>query len=223
MIKTTTVQDVIYERLLEDIISGKMQPGSKLVLSSIAKQFDVSIMPVREALMRLEAGKYVVIERNRKIVVNQLSAENLRNILEARLVNECYLAEKSALRRSEESIEKLERLHEEIKEITDIKSYLRSNREFHFTIYDEAGAPVVVDIIRPLWERVYPYLHILFEDDPNWNNPEWIRNHEKILEGMKEKSVKLVTEWLKKDLVMAAEKIITMLEKSREQNIYKIC
>ena len=120
MIKTITTQDVVYEKLLADIVSGKMKPGSVFTMSSISKQFNVSIMPIREALMRLEAGKYIVIERNRKAFVNQLSVENLRNMLEARLLNECYLAEKAALRRSEESIKKLESIHEEIIKIGEM-------------------------------------------------------------------------------------------------------
>ena len=161
--------------------------------------------------MRLEAGNHI-FERNRRISVNELSVENLEKKLGARLLNECYLAAKAALRRSEESIKKLERIQEEIIKIEDIEFYLQRNREFHFTIYNEAGASVIVDIIRPLWERVYLYLHLLFRKDPTWNDRKWIRNHQQMLEGMKKKFAKQVSKWVKRDLTIAAQTVIHMLK-----------
>jgi DNA-binding GntR family transcriptional regulator len=211
-IKTVTVQDVVYKKILSDIVSGNMPPGHRFTMASIAERFNVSIMPIREALMRLEAARLVAIDRNRRIAVGKLSPLKLKNILEARLLNECYLAEKASRKRNEESIKEIEDIFEEIAKTEDIEMYLKLNKEFHFTIYRQAESPVIIELIRPLWERVSPYLHILFRDDSNWNAPEWTRNHEGILDGMKRKDPGTVRYWLEIDLTMASDYVSSLLE-----------
>ncbi len=65
-LKSVTIQDAVYEELVQAIISGRIKPGEKITLEAIAKDLDVSIMPVREAMRRLEERKFVTIQRNRK-------------------------------------------------------------------------------------------------------------------------------------------------------------
>ena len=51
--KTQTLTDRVYEGLLDRIQSGRMEPGERLIIDRIAREFDVSLIPVREALARL--------------------------------------------------------------------------------------------------------------------------------------------------------------------------
>ena len=51
--KSKTIAERVYESLLEKILSGRLEPGSKVVIDRIARDFDVSLIPVREALARL--------------------------------------------------------------------------------------------------------------------------------------------------------------------------
>ncbi len=48
-----TMQEVIYEKLRQRIVSGVYEPGRRLIASDLASEFNISRMPVREALTRL--------------------------------------------------------------------------------------------------------------------------------------------------------------------------
>ena len=64
--------DRVYEALREKILSGAYPPGSRLILSRLANEHQMSFIPVREALQRLEGERMVRSERNRGWFVNPL-------------------------------------------------------------------------------------------------------------------------------------------------------
>ena len=87
---STTLVDQAYEQLLERIASGQIAEGEKLVIDHIAKEFGVSLIPVREALARLLAENVVEYSRNKGYRVSpRPSAKEhsdiftMRSILEA--------------------------------------------------------------------------------------------------------------------------------------------
>ena len=77
VIESETLQESVYNALVDAILSGRIAPGERITLESIAKQLNVSIMPVREAVRRLQARDFVSVERNRRITVRELSPESL--------------------------------------------------------------------------------------------------------------------------------------------------
>ena len=56
--------ELAYEWLHEQIVGGDLAPGARLVLSQVAEKLDVSVVPVREAVRRLEAEGLVTFEKN---------------------------------------------------------------------------------------------------------------------------------------------------------------
>jgi len=79
-----TVKDALVENLRDEIIRGDLVPGQYLRLEEIAPRFDVSTMPVREALRDLEAEGLVTIFPHRGAIVTQLSADELQDIYDIR-------------------------------------------------------------------------------------------------------------------------------------------
>lgn len=214
-IKVSTIQDSVYESLFKSILAGWIEPGERITLEGLAKQLDVSVMPIRESIRRLEAEGFVSIHANRKIVVNELSAENLKQILEARLILEPYAAKKTCKNRSKESLEKLEKSLKKMRDTTNEEIYLRANKEFHMVIYQDAS-PIMLELISRLWEKVSPYLHILLREEKDWKKDNFEANHLGMLEGMSTKNPKITAKWLKKDLTDAAGLIIAMLERKKD-------
>ena len=102
-IRSSRIQDNVYEQLME--------AGQRITMEGLANIMDVSIMPVRVALQKLEVGGFVTIGKNRRIHISELSPDNLIEILEVRLLLECYAAEKACKTRSEETLKRLEKLH----------------------------------------------------------------------------------------------------------------
>lgn len=213
-INATTVQDSVYKQLVTAIMEGKIAPGERITMEGLAKQLNVSIMPVREAIRRLEANKFITIQK-RRIEVNKLSVENVNQILEVRLLLEGYAAEKAALQRQDETLDELEDLLNLMENTKDPDIYLKANKQFHNTIYKEGNVPVMLEIIDSLWERYSPYFFILLEDESNWIAPEFFQTHRGMLAGMRRKDPVEVRKWLEKDLTGAAKMLLDLLEKDQ--------
>ena len=217
----STLQETVHETLFQAIISGRIPPGQKLVIDKVAGQMKVSRIPVREAFHRLREAGLISIDKWKGAIVNQLSVENLREITKIRLMLESEAANHAALNCKDETLERLEQIHEKWKQSIDqlnlndlqsVESYLKLNRLFHNSIYREANMPILFQIINGLWDRVSPYLHILVAGRIKGAvSEETVRIHEGMLAGMMARSGGDVSVWLKEDLIRAEESIIQFL------------
>lgn len=90
-----TLASTVYERLREDILNGKLQPGSKLRLQILKDNYEVGNSPLREALNRLSANGMVLREENRGFRVSPAGVAELQELIRTR----CWL-EEIALRES---------------------------------------------------------------------------------------------------------------------------
>jgi DNA-binding GntR family transcriptional regulator len=214
-----TIHEIVYEKLLEAIISGKFRPGEKITIENIAKQMNVSRMPVRDAFLRLHQGGFISSNRKTGTVVNALSLENFNEITQIRLLIETEAAEKAAANADEETIHKLEDLHQKwVASIPDMgdrqgfESFMKLNRQFHHAIYRAAQMPILNNMIKSLWDRISPYLFILIDKVKGSVTEETVRNHQEMLEGMKRQDGPEVSKWVRKDLTEAAGLIIRYFE-----------
>ncbi len=136
-----TIADEIAQTLTEQIIRGSLAPGEKLRQDHIARSFDTSHVPVREALLRLEARGLVVSLPRRGVRVAPLAAADIREILEMRLA-----LEPVALRHSIPNLTAAQRQLAEAARIacdgaTDIHTWEYQNRRFHHAILAACGMP----------------------------------------------------------------------------------
>ncbi len=90
-----TLASMVYHRLLQDILKGHLEPGSKLRLQALKEQYEVGNSPLREALNRLSANRMVVREENKGFRVSPTSSAELMELVRTR----CWL-EEIALRES---------------------------------------------------------------------------------------------------------------------------
>ena len=85
---STSMTEEIYQKLYEYIISGDINPGENLNISSLKEKFNVSLAVVREALLRLTAQGIVVQKANCGFTVIELTTEKLEGVIESRKINE---------------------------------------------------------------------------------------------------------------------------------------
>src|SRR5579864_1565651 len=81
----------VVERLRDQILNGKLREGEQLRQDAIAAEFQISRIPVREALSHLAAEGLITIVANRGAVVSALAPEEIGELFEARAVLECYM------------------------------------------------------------------------------------------------------------------------------------
>jgi DNA-binding GntR family transcriptional regulator len=212
-ISVKTLRQGVYEQLRDKIISAEILPGETISLRELAQKFGVSLMPVREALWQLESERIIVIESNKRIRVNTLTAKEMEEALRLRLLLESTAAERACDLRPGDAVAKLKQLLGSMRASVDRpRIFNRRNTQFHFSIYSCADSPLLLEIIERIWARVGPYVYtyaIVPQD-----NSKVLRHHEKMVQGLEEKNKRKVTDALREDLESAARIIIPSLEKS---------
>lgn len=160
-----TVKDQLVNRLRDDIIRGTFDPGEYLRLEEIASRFDVSTMPVREALRDLEAEGLVTIYPHRGAVVTELSIGDLQDIYDIRAMLEATAASAAVPLLTEKRLTDLALIVDEIdRHLGDVVSLVDLNHRFHSTLYAVSGRRHLCEIIHMLRYRTQHYLHAYIAD-----------------------------------------------------------
>jgi DNA-binding GntR family transcriptional regulator len=161
-ISLPSVTDVIYKQLRQDISEGVYRPGP-IRLKPLSERFNVSIIPVREALRRLEAEGLVSFDGKRRILINALDENDLaelfaiRGELEALALRgavERLVGDEAALKELDDLIALMDAQEE------DPPAWRDTNREFHSRIYAAADMPRLEKLVESLWVANEPYLRI---------------------------------------------------------------
>jgi DNA-binding GntR family transcriptional regulator len=148
-----TLADGIYDQLRDLISSAKLRPGEKLVIDTLAKQFQVSITPVREALRRLEREGLVTEAPYKGMVVSNFSQHELRELFTVRGVLEGYAVAEACrvltvddLARIQEQLDQLE----DAARAGDLRRFRRLNTSFHQLILSHAPSRTLQRMIADL-------------------------------------------------------------------------
>jgi DNA-binding GntR family transcriptional regulator len=160
-IEKKTLRRRAYEVLKEQMITAEILPGEKISLRSLAQKLGVSLSPVREALLQLESERVVLIESNKSICVNNLTPDEMEEVLELRIMLEILASERACDFRPDALLPELAGVLTKMRHSMDEPIvYLRYNQKFHFTIYHQAHYPILFDIISNLWMRIGPYIFL---------------------------------------------------------------
>jgi len=216
-ISVKTLRQEVYDQLRDKIISAEILPGESISLRDLAAKFGVSLMPVREALWQLESEKIIVIESNKRIHVNTLTAKDMEEALRLRVLLESTAAQRACDLRSEEDMPILKRLLESMDSSMERpKLYMRKNTQFHFSIYSHSDSPLLLEIIGRLWARVGPYVYTYAISTHSLSHA--MKCHWDMFEAFKNRDKEKIKEALREDLESTARIIIPSLEKSSSKN-----
>jgi len=159
-----TVQDGVYLRLSEALMSGRLDPGQQLTIASIAEMCGTSHMPVREALRRLAGENALEVASTGSAYVPAVSRARLDDLCEARVINESAAGVRAAAMITARDIRTMESVmadYFEAARLHDLAGMTAGNQAFHFTLYRASSSPVLVRIIETLWLQFGPYLRLL--------------------------------------------------------------
>jgi len=135
-------RDEIREQLIEDILGGRLPPGTRIVETKLAQQFGVSQAPVREALRDLALLGFVVSSPFRGTEVRRITPEELLEIYPIRAALEGVAARAAATKIDDASLERLEELITTMREAAaknDHRAQVIADADFHHTIITAAG------------------------------------------------------------------------------------
>jgi DNA-binding GntR family transcriptional regulator len=192
-------REEIREKLIEDILNGRLAPGSRIVETRIAQQFGVSQGPVREALRDLELFGFVVSSPFRGTQVRQISTDDLLEIYPIRAALEGVAARSATLALDDDMVRQLEDSLEAMRRAAargDAHAQAGADAAFHHIIIKAAGNRMLEHVwqsmrlsittcvtyavthrsLDEITERHVPLLEALRSRDPNVAEAE-IRKH----------------------------------------------
>lgn len=153
-----SIGDMVYEVLREAVVSGVFSPGEKLRQEALATAIGVSRLPVRGALVRLEAEGLVEFHPRRGYVVQSLSHREIAEIYELRELLETHALRRSMATMTPERIARLRDLAAELDAEAEGDPFLDKRVQFYRELYDASNAPRTTELIEGLRSSVGRYL-----------------------------------------------------------------
>ncbi|MDA8228293.1 MAG: GntR family transcriptional regulator [Desulfitobacterium hafniense] len=190
--------DMVYTALREAIICGEVEPGERVVLSKIAQDMGVSVIPVREAVKQLEAEGLLELV-NGEVTVSRLSEKDFHELSSIRVVLEGYATYLSAKRVNNELLTALNELVIEMEKCIDkgeFRGYGIINSKFHESLYSICGNDHLIKLIQSLTIRTDRARAVFVYDKQRVS--ESLREHKEIItaltQGDYEKAKELIAE-----------------------------
>ncbi|MBM7633035.1 GntR family transcriptional regulator [Geomicrobium sediminis] len=152
--------DEIYSKLKEDIITGVLTPGEKLSFRKVAQNYNVSMMPVREAMTRLHVQDLITINK-KTIRIKKLTASEVEDIFQMRFKLEAMAVEKAMFNIGDQEKDELlntvaamDRMRHQPAE------WQKLNKQFHLQLYRYANSKILQSTLENLWSSVEAYMHL---------------------------------------------------------------
>lgn len=148
-----TMASAAAEEIRNRILSGDYPPGAPLRQDGLAADLGMSRIPIREALVQLESEGLLKILPHRGAVVAQLTADEIEELFNMRLLLEPFLFKRSAPLLTREDFEALHRIqhrYEQSIDKLDIDTWNELNTEFHLFLYRHAASPRIVLTVQNL-------------------------------------------------------------------------
>lgn len=154
--------------LRAQLSSGALRPGDRIRQEQLAAELGTSVVPVREALTTLQAEGLVRHIPHRGYRVASLSLEELSETYLIRRLLEDEVVRIATPRLREEQLTVLREAAGEMEALTergDVAAMMEANRRFHFTLFEAADRPRMVDFIRILWMMTDAYRAMYYGRD----------------------------------------------------------
>lgn len=166
MFRPTSLAAQVFEKLENDILSGKYGRGTVLTELQLCTDLGVSRTPVREALTRLEQ-EHIIESTDKGLVVISITAEDVEKIYAIREQIEWMAAEGCAVHATDDQIN-------ELREVVELQEFYVSkgdaervrqlDNEFHARIYRFSGSSVLYDTLTPLHKKIQKMRKASYED-----------------------------------------------------------
>lgn len=157
--------EAVYRGLRARIMHGDMLPGQALTLRGIGREFGVSMTPAREAVRRLVAEGALSLSKSGRVATPELSNDRIEELAALRTLIEVELSSRALPRAHMALIERLQLINGGLADMIqqqDPVGYIRTNLEFHRTLYLRAQAPAMLAMCETVWLQLGPTMRQLY-------------------------------------------------------------
>lgn len=172
-----------YSWIRDRINDGRYVPGFRLVLGTIAKELGMSVVPVREAIRRLEAERLVTFERNIGAQVSLIHETEYQQTMETLALVEGAATALMAPTVTEEQLVRATAINDQMRKSLDHfdpTEFTRLNLEFHSVLFETCPNAHILDLVHRGWNRMKVLRNSSFSFVPGRAH-ESVEEHEQIL------------------------------------------
>ena len=181
---TLTKQERVYRAIRERILSGAYGPGYRVVIDALADEFEVSALPVREAIRRVEAEGLVIYRPNAGAQVAPAEPGVFDEEMTVLALLEGYATALAAPELGRAEIRKLRAINDEMVEAIerlDSLSFGRLNQEFHAMINEHCPNAALVDMLQDVARRLDAIRRTVFVQIP-YRGSVSVAEHTKLID-----------------------------------------
>jgi DNA-binding GntR family transcriptional regulator len=185
-----------YRELKKLIITGKLQPGEKVIMSKLADQYEISRTPLREALRQLQSEGLIIQEHSTMRIV-EINKEDFLHLYQTRIVLEKEVIKSIVTLIPEEDFPKIEAvLFESGRAVQEGDPFriLELNTQFHELLMNYCPNPRMIQLLNYVRSLLLIYRANINKKAKN--NMEIFEEHREIFEALKkrdiEKSIQMV-------------------------------
>jgi DNA-binding GntR family transcriptional regulator len=196
---------LIADALRSAILQGKLRSGQALRQDEIAAEFNVSKIPVREALVQLQAEGLVDLIPGRGALVSHLSIDEIAEIYTIRRALEPLALERAIPNATRADFLKAEHILDEIDHVEDLMLWAELNWEFHAALYRPADMPLLEQTVQTLHNNAVRYLILNYLDRAYLEVSQ--NQHRELLALCRQQEIALACEKLRLHLLDPMEEI----------------
>lgn len=182
MIQKINFRDQVRKHLLKQMQEGELHLGKTINLASLARNLDVSVTPIREALTQLQQSQIIKAVPNRGFVIAELNNKEAKNLYELVANMEALAMEESEF--DEPAITKLNRHQKIFLESNSALEQVNADMEFHRLLTCNYKNEMAQQILLDLKTRIFFYERELANEVEFYKNAH--NQHNSIISAIEE-------------------------------------
>lgn len=211
-----TKSEAAYTVLREAILDGRLEPGSRVTLQSLADDLGMSLTPVREALRLLGTHGLVEHDAHRGTRIASLSRRGVEEIFELRRVLEPLACKLAAREASDEQIAAIEDAAEALETAVReerVQDVPPLNAALHRRMYEASGSDLLLEFIDRLWGRIpYQAMSVLKHQDRS------VAEHAAIVVALRERKPADAARLMREHITMATRDTLEQVGQVNREN-----
>ena len=202
------LHETIRSQLRYEILSGILPVGQPLKQDALARRFNASRIPVREALRQLESEGLVTHHLNRGAVVAGMSMDQIFEMLDIRIALECHAAKLSVPNMVEQDFQTMEKILEAYSRAETVQEWAEYNRRFHLALGSAANNRRLRRLIEEFCLNTDRYTHVLMSKATGKEGPQ--SDHYRILQACRRRDAQAVVQLLEDHITETKRELLAI-------------
>jgi DNA-binding GntR family transcriptional regulator len=216
-----TASALVLDSLRERLTNHEFSESEMIRQERLAKEYNVSLSPVREALIQLEAEGLLTLVRHHGYAVNRLSIDDIQQMYDLRALIEVELLRHAVPKLTAADLAAATQIHEEMTKIykrgTQTTAWTKLNWDFHTTLYRPAEKRQLFGIVENVRQNIVRYVHMQRKLRSSANLDHTIKDHGEILAYCARGETNKAAELLRRHINQARDDLVGFLQQQLSQ------